>query len=140
MIVGFTGTRQGMTLRQKARITWLLQVWQYDITAAHHGDCLGSDEDFHRMCVVYAIDIVIHPPTNEKYRAHCERIDDAGVMVRVLPAKPYIPRNHDIVNACGLLLATPRDSKRPASLRGEGTWSTISYAERSDTPVDIIKP
>lgn len=41
MILGFTGTRQGMTDYQQAQVRRFLVAYQ--CTILHHGDCIGAD-------------------------------------------------------------------------------------------------
>lgn len=133
MIVGFTGTRNGMTEEQEVAV-WDFLV-ENNIDQAHHGDCIGADEEFHRLCKLRGgIQIVSHPPVDDKYRAYCE-----GAYI-VLPPKPYIVRNHDIVQAVSTMIATPKESKQPASLRGQGTWSTIVYARRLGKTMHSFAP
>ena len=47
MIIGFTGSRKGMTGEQAAVVMRLL----LSATEGHHGDCVGADEQFHEMCM-----------------------------------------------------------------------------------------
>ena len=55
--------------------------------------------------------------------------------------KPYLKRNHDIV-AAGVdgLIAAPKDFVQPASLRGQGTWTTIGYARKAGRRIWIVWP
>lgn len=46
-IIGFTGTRRGMTRLQKQMIETFLVM--HSPKEAHHGDCVGSDALFHRI-------------------------------------------------------------------------------------------
>lgn len=124
MIVGVTGTRAGCTTLQKR----LLTQWMPEITELHHGDCIGVDAEAHALALRYEIPIVIHPPTNPTYRAWCE----GAILVH--PEKPYLVRDHDIVDICELLLGVP---KGPEKLRS-GTWATIRYARKINRPRSII--
>lgn len=58
----------------------------------------------------------------------------------IRPTTPttYETRNHAIVDACRLLIATPRATER-AQPRS-GTWATIRYAQRKERPVWLIWP
>lgn len=127
MIVGFSGTQDGMTQRQTERFAAEL----YALSGSfHHGDCVGSDEQAHRIARGAGWWIVIHPPLKPSKRAWC-------VGDEVLPAKPYIARNHDIVDATELLLATPRTMSETVR---SGTWATVRYARRLRRPVIVIYP
>lgn len=130
MIVGFTGTQKGMTENQWRVVATLLQNLQP--TECHHGDCVGADADFDALCHELGLGdrIVIHPPQDSTKRAFCYATQD-----KRWPPKPYLVRNHDIVNCCDVLLACPKSLKE--ELRS-GTWATIRYANRSSKRVEII--
>ena len=129
MIIGFTGTRDGTTTSQ---ITILEKyLMEHEISQAHHGDCRGADEEFHHL--IYGrlpIMIFIHPPTNKSKRAFCK----GGT---ILPKNPYITRNHDIVNACEVLIACPKTDYEQIR---SGTWATVRHARRTYKPIVIIYP
>lgn len=130
MIVGFTGTRNGMTAAQKREVRGLLR----GVHEARHGDCIGSDEDFHKICLSLGIRVVIHPPSDDRLRAFCE---DA---YRIEEPRPYLDRNHAIVRQCDLLIGTPKEVKEPRPGRGQGTWSTIRFARRVQRPNTVVWP
>jgi hypothetical protein len=136
---GFSGTRKGMTDEQ---LDWLRQfIVERRPSEVHHGACVGADEQLHHMVlelrfrVIGRVVIVVHPPINEEFMMSKEHFVHPGV--RVLPAKGYHPRNHDIVDATPLLAATPEgpEEEFPRS----GTWSTIRYAA-GRSPVLICDP
>jgi hypothetical protein len=121
VIVGFTGTRTGLTASQERRLAQLLD--RPGIEEAHHGDCVGADAEFHALAADRRIRTVAHPPKDAKHRAYCR----ADV---ILPPRPYHNRNHDIIRACGFLIACPQEDREPAVARGQGTWSTVRHARR----------
>lgn len=125
--IGFTGSRNGLTLSQRQQILEMLATYTDKPMFIHHGDCVGSDADFHSMCQ-NAATIIIHPPINSKCRAFCN-----GNITR--DEKEYIQRNHDIVNECDILIACPSGEEIPRS----GTWATIRYARKINKPMIIIK-
>jgi len=114
--VGFTGTRLGMTSEQARRIEELLI--ELRATELHHGDCRGADAQAHDIAWRLGLNVVIHPPVNPRMRAFCPG--------PCRPAKDYLERDHDIVDECEVLLATPRG---PEELRS-GTWATVRYARK----------
>jgi hypothetical protein len=118
-IVGFTGSRHGMTEQQRHKVRKIMT--KYDVKEAHHGDCVGADAEFHDLCVSLGIKIVVHPPSNSSLRAY----KDTG-SVTVLPTKSYQERNRDIVTSTEFLIACPEtETRQPHS----GTWYTISHAQ-----------
>lgn len=142
--MGFTGTRQGMTPAQKKVFERL--VWTNPETF-HHGDCVGADSDAHDIVVacletpplnvLSRTRIVIHPPITETEAHQKLRANKADqYTIEVLPAKPHLERNRDIVDACDVLVATPKTRTKHRS----GTWSTITYAKRMGKLVCIIYP
>ena len=132
-ILGFTGTQQGMTFEQKCKIRDLIPA--FEAAEAHHGDCIGSDADFHHICMVEnGLHVAGHPGLDgfgqSPKRAYCE------VNVSWPPA-PYLERNRIIVDVCNVLLATPAGMTEE---RRSGTWSTIRYAISTSTNVIIVYP
>lgn len=126
MILGMTGTRNPLTDAQQA---WLAE----QVAGAarfHHGACVNADADGHQAAIAAGVDIVVHPPVDE--RLMMPR-DDVGLW---LPAKPYLDRNRDIVDACDHLIALPDGPPRPKS----GTWYTVRYAADAGKDVVICFP
>lgn len=141
---GFTGTRSGMSSRQRATVRYLFA--ELCVTVLYHGDCIGADAEAHRdaanMAANRSIKIVVHPPSNVKLCAFSvDGGKDGGEDTIILPSKPYLTRNHDIIIASiDGLIAAPKDFIQPSSLRGQGTWATISRAKRIGRKVWIVAP
>jgi hypothetical protein len=127
--VGFTGTRQGMTPEQMRTVSQLLDELGYDW--AHHGDCVGADADFHVIARSKGMQVMIHPPSDSKLRARLVGDD-------IAQEKPYLDRNRDIVNACKVLIATPKE--KGWSVQGGGTWYTINYACQQGRETIVVWP
>jgi hypothetical protein len=128
MKIGFTGTQKGMTTEQKMTVADLL--CSYSVSEAHHGDCVGADSEFHDVCHELQIKIVIHPPSNPRKRSR--RIGE-----EIRPEKPYIERNHDIVNETEVLIAVPKEFEE--QLRS-GTWATVRYAYKVGRKIIVVFP
>lgn len=145
---GFTGSRTGWTDLQRAAVE---EIWDYLPPARlHHGDCIGSDFNAHRLALTHEIwytSIIIHPPLDSKYRAWC---GGPPRRVIVLPTFPYGERNENIVRQTkqasrvtkgsqgrNSLLATPNSMK---PVPHSGTWMTISIASRYRLPTIIVFP
>jgi hypothetical protein len=96
----------------------------------HHGDCVRSDCLAHEIALTLGLRIVIHPPTNARFRALCEGAD------LVLPPRDYLQRNRDVVDAGQLLIAMPHI---PTETLRSGTWSTIRYARKRQRSIFIVQ-
>lgn len=126
--IGFTGTRDGITNDQRAKIHTILN--DYNNIVALHGDCIGADTDFHNICKMHDdIIINIYPPTDSKLRAF--NIGD-----NIMAEQPYLIRNKDIVDNSDILIACPKDKNKPQ--QRSGTWSTIRYAQKNKLIVYIL--
>jgi hypothetical protein len=133
MNLGVTATRKGLQLAQQGTVLAILKA--AGLKTLHHGDCIGGDKDLHDLTrKVYGrqVRIIGHPPLDESQRAFCE-VDE------LRPPKPYLKRNHDIVDETELLLACP--GNYTMLLRGSGTWATIRYASfRKQKPLLVVFP
>jgi hypothetical protein len=130
MIVGFTGTRKGMTHTQRVQVVNILSGLQPD--AFHHGGCVGADAEAHALADRLRIPTVIHTPTDGRFQA---TLFLARSEIR--PPKPYLERNHDIVDESDVLIATPGQVNE---VRRSGTWATIRYARKQDKTVLLVLP
>lgn len=150
--IGFTGTRTGMTTDQSATLRERLSkkhtTWTM-FSEFHHGDCTGADEEAHEMMRVLVtrnwplrVDIIIHPPVDFRWRAGCGTSDEEAEglmqgMIKILPEKPYLERDRDIVDATDMLIACPAGFDD----RGNGgTWYTVRYAMKQVKPILLIWP
>lgn len=124
--VGFTGTRRGMTDAQKASVDFILIGYR----EGRHGDCKGSDEDFHAIARSHGLRLVGHPPSDDRLRAWCE-FDE------IHEPKPYLDRDRDVVDGTDELLATPREDYEA---HNGGTWYTVRYARSLGRFIQIVWP
>jgi hypothetical protein len=97
----------------------------------HHGDCVGADAEADTLAKQTMRPVIIHPPTNNRFRAFCTNARETR------EAQPYLQRNGAIVRECDVLIATPRTD---AEQRRSGTWSTIRYARKLSKPILLISP
>lgn len=153
--IGFTGTQQGLTGAQYWALCSLmhcglglaLQVGKTRPLAServlHHGDCVGGDVAAHICAVMLGWQIVIRPPTDNKKRAYCDKLrifsswEGGAFGVMVKRERPYIERNHLIVDRTQFLIAAPKDLKMEIR---SGTWATVRYAFRQRKRVVIVWP
>lgn len=132
--IGFTGNRYGLTDEQKTQITAIFDIYNNIIVS--HGDCIGSDTDFHNLSIQYKqlnpmknFQIHIYPPTDDKLRSYCN-----GDII--LNPKPYLQRNKDIVLDSDILIGCPNDKTKEV-LRS-GTWSTIRLARKLKKQIYLL--
>lgn len=131
MIIGFTGSREGMTGEQMIALQRKL-AQRLDGDEFHHGMCIGADEQAHRIAHNYEISIVGHPPLINRYMMKVINAE----FTKIHRALPYLDRNRDIVDGCQHLYACPKEPEETRS----GTWSTIRYARSRGKPVTIFWP
>lgn len=132
VIVGFTGTRRGMTVEQQTSVYDLLVM--YSPREAHHGDCVGADAQFHEIARARDIDVVLHPPLDPKFRAWCRGA------ARVETELPYQRRNRKIMLASSLIVGAPNEAIEPAPARGQGTWTVIRRSRKAGKRVIVVWP
>ena len=119
--IGFTGTQRKLPkTRYDALRAKLLPLHGYSIVL-HHGDCIGSDRMAHIIAKDLGFKIHIHPPIDRLKRANMK-----GDIIE--KAYPYLQRNKFIVDACGLIIAMPKNPNEE-ELRS-GTWATVRYARK----------
>lgn len=142
MHIGFTGTSSHDLTRNQREYTRVELI----INAAplgetnylHLGDCIHADAECHEIAVAQQdllggrmFVTVGHIPNDNKKRAFCKYEIE-------LPPKPYIDRNHDIVDQSSVLLACPGTMEEQIAY--SGTWATIRYALKKGKKVVIIWP
>lgn len=134
LVIGFTGTRAGMTPAQTHTVDALLARLAAEHPArpltALHGDCLGADADFDALCKRRNVPVKILPADIPAMRAHCESEPLA-------PPQPPLARNRQIVATSNLIIACPRT--RDEVLRS-GVWATIRAMRRKPGPVYLVIP
>lgn len=128
MILGFTGTQRGMTPAQKIAVASIIA--RLGVTEAHHGDCVGADEDFHEIAILYGVRVETHPPDLAIKRAFCV----ASFEHR---PKPYRVRDVDIVEASELLIVAPKGFTEEVR---SGTWMTYRIAMKKGVKMVIVWP
>lgn len=136
MKVGFTGTREGLTAQQHRTLGRILM--KLAPAEFHHGACVGADEqaaalldtlDMRGGCDEFAYPSTFGNLTSQNL--HTAR--------RVAKPKAALMRNRDIVRACDILIACPKEEEEVLQ---SGTWSTVRYCknEHSAKPLILIGP
>jgi hypothetical protein len=134
-MIGFTGTRDGMTPQQRAAVTKILERYCSRFGAlVGHGDCLGADAEFDEIAASLGIQRATYPCDIESMRAHCEV---RGALQVTEPVGPLL-RNGWIVRDALAMIATPKESTE--QLRS-GTWATVRLARRKiGLPLLLVAP
>lgn len=137
MKIGFTGTRKGMTPEQKESLRQLLVDVGMGrlITEWHDGSAQGADAEARELVRslrpgALRLQIHSHPPLNDRWAVTL----DAEV---VHPPKPFLDRDHDIVDATDRLIACPKQIKEVIR---SGTWATVRYARKQKKLITFIWP
>lgn len=135
MTLGFTGTQSGMTPMQ------LLKVAQFiannPITASRSGDCIGADNEF--------LQLIQLANTNKSFptiatHGHIPSYDSKRAFGKYdvsHPPKPYLDRNHDIVDASDVMIVTPKENEEQ---QRSGTWATCRYSLKKNKKTIIFFP
>ncbi len=124
-IVGVTATRLPLTDEQRAWLAARLADCLEPDAELHHGCCVGGDREAHVIATRLGYRTVGHPPIDNRYRS--DVVPDL-----LLPRKPYLERDRDVVDACTVLVAVP--SGPETAQRRSGTWWTVRYARRVGCP------
>jgi len=136
MILGFTGTRAGMTNKQYVRVHDLYCKLLPEI--AVHGGCSGADKHFdelmEKMFRHHGAPVEIHVRPGYGTVTTYYDLDPHVVMSR----KNYLDRNKDIVAEACVVIACPSGCVEMP--RGSGTWATIRYTRTAKKPLYIVYP
>ena len=127
MKVGFTGNRDGMTKDQITTIKRLLSIRPVEL---HHGDCIGCDAFAHTIATDLRIPVIGHPPDLPGQRMFLHYAEERE-------KKPYLERNHDIVDETDILIACPKGAEE---IVRSGTWATVRYARKVGKPILVVYP
>jgi hypothetical protein len=95
-----------------------------------HGDCVGADADFNKLCLDFKLETWCRPCTITSMRAFTKSTPIAD------PAPPLV-RNREIVKQCTFLIACP--STFTEEVRS-GTWATVRYAREAEKTIYIVFP
>ena len=136
--VGFTGTRKGMTERQKLSVKKAFIAIKENADSLsqhvvfHHGCCVGADYDACGIALRMGFMIHAHPPTNQKHVFDYQREADF-----ISIPDMYLVRNAQIVDSVSSMICCPGED---VEQRRSGTWATIRQAGRVGKRRMIIYP
>lgn len=139
-IVGFTGARSGMTKAAEKSIRRHLVAAAVNPHIGEivglHGDCVGADADFDRLCEFLGVPrwqrpCTMHGEADHVFRAH------TGAEVIAEPTNP-MARNREIAKQCDVLFAVV--PTRHELKKGSGTWATYRYGRKYGKRVVLFFP
>lgn len=138
MIIGFTGTRKGMSERQLDQLAFMLGCFLVPGSSSrgefHQGGAKGADKQARMLARNMGFEVKWHP---------CPGVSLEDVLDEEPLAKhetwrevfPPLQRNRNIVRDVDILVATPFTDDE--ELRS-GTWATIRYARDKVIPVVML--
>lgn len=134
--VAVTGTSRGMTPGQQEQARAFLDaLYGKGYRKLRHGDCIGADAQFARIAKDIGFYLIAHPghppdkPEETKYRAFTDFNDE------VLPVRPFLVRDKDMVDRAALLVAAPYQDYEVVR---SGTWATVRYAQDEGVTVGFV--
>ncbi len=134
MIVGFTGSRQGLTVLQRRELGKVLSCLSGSM---RNGAAEGADRDAAYFWDAYPKRAIDFYPCNEEQAYWAESwAAPRGNATAHLISRPIVRNRVHIVDPCSILVAAPAG---PETQRG-GTWSTIRYAKSLERPIAIVWP
>jgi hypothetical protein len=137
MRIGFTGTRKGMTDAQFETFEKLLSKFLNDGPSVfHHGQCVGADCEAAAIAHDLGYYVIAHPGYYDKNPSWMGSRGAFDQNDEVLSEKPFLVRDHDIVDASEILIGTPG---QVTEQRRSGTWATIRYGKKTEFVI-IIYP
>lgn len=101
-----------------------------------HGQCIGCDCEAAALAHDLGYHVIAHPGYYEKNPAWRGSRGTFDQNDEILPEKPFLIRDHDIVDASEILIGTPGQVEEQ---RRSGTWATIRYGRKTKFVI-IIYP
>lgn len=131
MILGFTGTRRGMTPAQRDALARCVAALP---ARAVHGGAVGADEEFNG----FLIQAGMRPENIDVYPASVGRwLLWSDVGCTTYSVAPPLVRNRIIVRRCDYLVAAPATADEVVR---SGTWATVRRARKVGRPIVILLP
>jgi hypothetical protein len=132
MIIGFTGTSDKVTAEQRTALNALFR--ELGVTRVHHGDCVGGDAAADYAAARLGIPREAHPGLDKFGRSPKRAFCLAEV---IHEPRPYIERNHIIVEYGKALIACPKEI---AERQRSGTWATVRFARTKRRRIWFVWP
>ena len=131
-IVSFTGTKRGMSLRQKDTfVEELIRLESEGFGILVHGGCKGADENAHLIAMTRGWKLKVYPSDKKEWHGYL-----TGEF-ELMPEEDPLKRNPKIVRDGELLIACPYQI---FEITRSGTWTTIRHARRQKKEIRILHP
>lgn len=159
MIVGFTGTRNGMTDAQRRRVLEIVQTLHgLGYMRYIHGGCMGADFDFHEIVTAnpYRAEVRVYPsnywktyPPQVRTALGGKKPTDAAVQTAwyslgatfVAAPAPPLDRNclmmRYTAECGGVVIATPKSFEEE---QRSGTWHAVRRVRALKAKLHIVWP
>lgn len=139
-MIGFTGTKNEPTDNQLLKLESTLSILFENGYIFRHGDCVGADNAAAFFAKEIGYWVISHPPNIKTFRAF-SKADN------IMPEKPYLDRNRDIVDHSKLIISVPKKKvtldeilKCKSGTKRGGTYYTTRYALKTNKQVIMILP
>jgi len=131
--IGFSGTRKGMSFKQKSDFgDWLMENHEM-VTEFHHGMCIGADTEAHEIVRLGFANIKIHGHPGFPEDHATRGVKDADVDI-LHPILAPLTRNLEIVHGTRLMFFAPTFPEKQRS----GTWATLRFCRRKKLPIVVL--
>lgn len=138
MILGYTGTRKGMTQAQVQTVDELVDRLAPRVIGSSyqflHGCAEGGDRQFHGIVAARG-PLWLYPVLDEQ-RAWAKRHRRAFDIL--VECADLIGRNHDMADKAMAFIAAPRGFVEQK--RGSGTWATMRYCKKIHRICYVVWP
>lgn len=130
-LVAITGTRKGITLKQRA--TFELWLGFGKVGTLCHGAAIGADEEIAIRCKEFGCKLLAFPCNiaSQQSKKAIEISDE------VFDEEPPLTRNRNMVDYALSVMAFPATM---AEEMRSGTWATIRYANKKGINVQMFWP
>lgn len=138
MILGFTGTRNGLTAAQRNSLGSVFEMLPDQLI---HGGAIGADTEFDewfkRNAWSTTLKVDIYPADQRRREYWLFKYGTDFPWLEIHQAMPPLDRNQIIAQRCDHLLACPHTFEQ--QLRS-GTWATVRYARAAWKPITLLLP
>lgn len=134
VMLGFTGTQEGMTLQQRETVQRLVE--ELNPSIVRHGACKGADAEFSEIAAHAGVPVIVAHPGHDQHGRSPHRAKSFHY-TDLLDAERYMKRNRAIIAKSNLIIACP--NAQPFFKKG-GTFLTTQAALAAKKAVTVVWP